>query len=163
MEKQERERPEHQQSAGSDSVTQGSEPASAEAEPELTRELIEKFLARIGEAGELCSRVERQLSHTPAPGARTLIKLHRLLILKALVQPDENPKLAKLARDLIKPVLDQVAIEERAKTRRVAEKKYRDLVAAQKASLEKLVAEAKCAGGLPAEVVEMIERELKLL
>jgi hypothetical protein len=71
--------------------------------------------------------------------------------------------LAKPGSDLIKPILDEVALEERSKARRLAEKKYRDLVAAQKASLEKAVADAKTAGGLAPETMEMIERELKLL
>jgi hypothetical protein len=163
MARQQRERPQQQESAGSDIAKAGGELVPAVAEPELTTELTEKFLARIAEAGTLCSRVERQLSQTPAPAAKTLIKLHRLLVLKALVQPEEGHKLAKVASDLIKPVLDQAALEERAKTRRLAEKKYRDLVAAQKASLEKAVDDAKCGGGLPSETVEMIERELKLL
>ena len=163
MGRQQPERSERQHSAGRAGVNDGSRRVPAGTGPELAAELEEKFLARIAEAGELCSRVERQLSQTPAPGAKTLIKLHRLLILTALVQPDADPKLAKLAGDLIKPVLDQAVLQERAKTRRLAEKKYRDLVAAQKASLEKLVADAKCGGGVPAETVEMIERELKLL
>ena len=163
MGRQKPEQSERQHSSGSYRPNDPGEPAPAGTEPALTTELTEKFLARIAEAGTLCSRVERQLSKTPAPGAKTLIKLHRLLVLKALVQPDADPKLAKLAGDLIKPVLDQAVLQERAKTRRLAEKKYRDLVVAQKAALEKVVADAKCGGGVPAETVEMIERELKLL
>src|SRR5215472_11172955 len=103
-----RQKPERPSPQRVDHPTEPSEPAPARTEPELTAELTEKFLARIAEAGTLCSRIERQLSQTPAPGAKTLIKLHRLLVLKALVQPDEDHKLAKLASDLIKPVLDQV-------------------------------------------------------
>jgi hypothetical protein len=141
----------------------GTETAPAGTDPELTSAAEEKFLERVAAAGTLCRRVEGQLSQIAAPRVKTLIKLHRLLVLKALVQLDGDQKLAKLAGDLIKPILGEAGLEERAKARRLAEKKYRDLVAAQKASLEKVVAEAKCAGGVAPETLEMIERELKLV
>ncbi len=139
------------------------QPGPTETEPEAAAELQEEFLDRLTSAGALCRKVEERLKHISAPSARTLIKLHHLLVLRAQLRTEKDPKLLKLAGDLIRPVLEDVRINERAKTHRLAEKKYRDLVAAQKASFQKELSDVKSAGGLAPETLEVIERELKLL
>ena len=66
----------------------------------------------------------------------TLIKLHRVLVLKLSLEADGAPELLKLAKDLMKPVMDWARLQEKRKDRALAEQKHRDQLEAQKAARE---------------------------
>ena len=119
----------------------------------------ERLLDRIARAAERCREVEELLGRIPAPELETLIKLHRVLILKFSLEAEVAPELLKLAKDLMKPVLDWARLEEQCKRRELTEQKYRDQVEAEKAARDK----TNHGEGLTPETLEKIERELKLL
>jgi len=68
--------------------------------------LQEDLLNQLAAAAALCRKVEGQLAHNPPPSLDTLLKVHHLLVLKVQAEAEAasetNPKLLKLAADLIK-------------------------------------------------------------
>jgi hypothetical protein len=119
----------------------------------------EKVLAQIARAAERCREVEELLSRIPTPELETLIKLHRVLILKFSAEAEFAPELLKLAKDLMKPVMDWARLEEQSKRRELAGRKCHDAVEAEKAARDRTADEE----GLRPETLQKIERELKLL
>ena len=133
------------------------------AAPELDPEAVEapavRLLRQIAQGAAICKKVERQLAKHPAPRLETLIKLHRLMILKLSLEAEAAPNLFKLVNDLMRPVIEWARLEEKRKDRELAEQKRRDQLEAQKAARDKMP------GGdaLRPETLARIERELKLL
>ena len=134
-------------------------PRSAASAGLETQGRQEQLLDQIARAAERCREVEELLSRNPAPELETLIKLHRVLILKFSLEAEVAPELLKLAKDLMRPVMDWARLQEQCKRRELAELKYRDQVEAQKAARDK----AAHGEALSPETLEKIERELKLL
>ena len=122
-----------------------------------------QLLDQISAAARHCLEVEQEFGRNPPPELETLIKLHRVLILQLSTQTNSNPETARLVTALMKPVMDWARLQEHRKERELAEAKYRDQVAAQKAALEREVNAAKITGGLSPQTLENIERELKLM
>lgn len=90
------------------------------------QELRERLLAQIAQAGKLCQEVEDQLSHYRCPKLETIIKLHRLLVLRLSGEAEAIPDHFKLVSSLMKPLMEWARLEERRKQRELAEQKYRD-------------------------------------
>jgi hypothetical protein len=122
----------------------------------------ERVLDQIGEAARLCRELEQHFAGHPAPELGTIIKLHRVLLLKLSAQTDLAPELLDMVKELIKPVMDWERLEEKRKDRELAEKKYQDQVEAQKAAAAR-EGQGPAAGALTTETLEKIEQELSLL
>jgi len=131
-----------------------SDPSAAPARP-----WPEQLLEQIRVGAEQCAEVERQLARHPAPELETLIKLHRVLVLKFSLEAETAPELLKLVKDLMKPVMDWAELQEKGKQRELAEQRHREQMAARKAAPG-----GSNAGGeaLKPETLEQIERELNL-
>ena len=123
------------------------------------RQLLEQIRA----AAKHCREVEQELGKNPPPELETLIKVHRVIILQLSAQTECNPETARQVTALMKPVMDWARLQEQVKARVLAETKYRDQVAAQKAALERELNAAKNEGGLSPETLAKIERELNLI
>ena len=119
---------------------------------------LEHALELIAEAARHCREVEEQFGKNPAPELATMIKLHRVLMFHFTMDAMNNPEVLKEVREVTKPVMDWVALQEKQKQRELAEQKYRDQAEAAKA--EKANADR---GALQPETLEQIERELSLL
>jgi hypothetical protein len=143
--------------------TPKAEPDAAEVVPlsaEVLREHQDHLLDQIAQGAELCRDIERKLAQHPAPELETLIRLHRMLILKLSVEAEGAPAMLKLASDLMKPLLDWARLEEKRREIALAEQKHRDQMEAQRAEREKASGDASKA--LSTETLEKIERELHL-
>lgn len=121
-------------------------------------ELLERLLEQIAQGGKLCQEVERQLKDHLCPELETIIKLHRVLVLKLSGEADAMPERFKLVSALMKPLLEWARLEEKRKQRELAEQKYRDEVAARQA----VGADHAAPKVLTPETLEKIERELSL-
>jgi hypothetical protein len=125
-------------------------PAAARRHPAKGRAARrqEQLLEQIALGAQQCREVERQLSSCPAPELETIIKLHRVLILKFSAEAKAAPEMLKLVKDLMKPVMDWARLEEKRKDRELARQQHR---------------EAPRDNALSAETLEKIEREMNLL
>src|SRR5262249_9602916 len=124
--------------------------------------LQERVLSHLAEAAQLCTVVERQLAASSAPELETLIKLHRVMILKLSLEANAAPELLKLVAQLMKPVMDWARLQEKCRELELAEQKYRDQVAAQKATEAREASAQAGTTALTPETLAKIERELNL-
>ena len=127
--------------------------------PPDARELQERLLAQIAEAGKLCQEVEAELSQHRCPELETIIKLHRVLALRLSGEAEAIPDHFKLVSSLMKPLIEWARLEEKRKQRELAEQKYRDELATQKAAA---TAQQQGPKVLTPKTLEKIEHELKL-
>jgi hypothetical protein len=124
--------------------------------PEEVRQLVqEELLAQITHGGRLCCEIEREFGRNPAPELETLIKLHRVLILKFSAEAHVNPELFKLVCDLMKPAMEWARLQEQRKAHQLAEQKYRDSTATK-------AAREGGEDGLTEGTLQKIEKEIKL-
>ncbi len=132
--------------------------------PEISPEAIqEQILSQITHGARICAEVERQLGQHPAPELETIIKLHRVLILKFSLEAQGAPELLELVSGLMKPVMDWARLQEQRRRRELAEQMHREQADARKTADAR---EAKAKSGetaLTPETLEKIERELHLL
>ncbi len=119
----------------------------------------EEVLARLAHGARYCQEVEQQLARFIGPELDTIMRLHRMIILKLSTQAEVKPELWDVLKDLMKPVMDWARLQEQQREREFAEKKYRDQVEVEKADEAKAPADA----ALTPETLEKIELELKLL
>ncbi len=125
------------------------------------REHLEaQLLVQIAKAARECQAIEAEFGRNPAPPLETLIKLHRVLVLKLSSQANLAPDLLRLVAQLMKPVLEWARLQEKEKQRELAEQKYRDQVEAQKAARDKELSGE--GNALTPGTVAKIERELHL-
>jgi len=131
-------------------------------EPEAGQETV---LDQIAQGARLCGEIEGQFGKNPPPELETLLKLHRVLILKFSLEANASQDLLRLVRDLMKPVMDWAQLQEKRKLRELAERKYRDQAEAQQAARakEKQGAGAGDGAALTSDTLTQIERELQLL
>ena len=128
-----------------------------------SQECQEKFLDRITRGAQTMRTIEESFRDNPDPHIEALLRNFRLIIAELTVQGDIDPEKIKLIPVLMSPVMEYARLTEKRREIELAENKYRDHVAAQKAALEREIGAAKVAGGLTPETLEKIERELKLL
>lgn len=121
------------------------------------------FLAQIATGAQTMRTVEEAFAANPPAEIEAILRLLRVLIAELTVQGRKDPSKLELVTSLLKPVLERERHIAKLREIELAESKYRDHVAAQKAALEREVASAKVAGGITPETLEKIERELKLL
>ena len=133
------------------------EDSSTDEAPETPRELQERVLEQIAESGELCRELERQLRQHPCPELETIIKLYRVLALKLSAEAKTKPDRLQMVSALMRPVMEWARLEEKRKLRELAEQKYRDESAAQKAKEQ-----GGSGSSLTPKTLEKIEHELRL-
>jgi hypothetical protein len=119
--------------------------------------LQELLLERLFEGGKLCREVESRLRQCPSPELETIIKLCRVLVLGLSAEAQTSPERFNFVAALMKPVLEWAHLEEKRKLRELAEQKYHDQAALQKAKGER-----KAGASLSPETLKKIEHELKL-
>lgn len=107
--------------------------------------------------------VLQEFAKHPAPELETIIKLHRVLILKLSTQANADPDMLELLGRLMKPTMEFAKLQEKRRELELLEQKYRDLVAERKAAIEAEIGKARTKGGVTAETLEKIEAELRLL
>jgi len=128
--------------------------------PEDPRALQERLLDQIAEGAKSCQEIESRLRLHKAPELETIIQLHRVLVLRLSAEAQADPELFKLISTLMKPVMDWARLQETRKDRELAEQRYRDQVAAQKAAVEQ--EQRGPAEALRPATLEKIEHELRL-
>jgi hypothetical protein len=133
-------------------------PPEEDCSPEDAQQLQERLLAQIATGAVECQEIENQLRQHAAPELETIIKLHRVLVLKLSAESQAVPEVLHLVGTLMKPVMDWARLEEKRKDRDLAQRKYRDQLAAQKAATE----DREPSGALRPETLQKIEHELKL-
>jgi hypothetical protein len=135
-------------------------PAEADANPlgpEEAHRLEEELLERLAQGARLCQELESKLRQDPAPELETILKLHRVLVLRLSAEAQARPEMLSLVSALMKPLLDWARIEEKRKDRELAEQKYREQAAQRKEKEQSGPGEA-----LTPATLEKIEHELNL-
>jgi len=85
----------------------------------------EKLLAQIATGARQCQEVEKQLAISGgAPELETLIKLHRVLILKLSAEGNANPELLELVGQMMKPVIEFSKLEQKKRELELNEKRF---------------------------------------
>lgn len=123
----------------------------------------EQLLAQIASGARQCKEVEAAFAEHPAPELDTIIRLHRVLIMKLSTQAHADPSLLELVARLTKPTMEYAKLVEKRRELELQEAKYRDHVAERKAALEAEISAATGSGGITPATREKIERELNLL
>jgi len=121
------------------------------------------LLQQIATGAKQCRDVEAQFSENPAPELETIIKLHRVLILKLSTQANVDPEMLELVARLTKPTMEYAKLMEKRREMELKEAKYRDMVNERKLAIEAELSKAKSSGGISTETLHLIEKELKLL
>jgi len=121
----------------------------------------EALLDRLEQGAEYCRRIEELLAKHVGPELDTIMKLHRLIILKLSTQAEVKPELWDVLKDLMKPVLDWARLQEQQKDREFAERKHREQMEADKTEASSPKDPAETA--LNPETIKKIESQLKLL
>lgn len=135
-----------------------SKPAPEAAVAPSPEELLERLLVQIAQGGRLCREVETRLKEHPGPELETIIKLHRVLVLRLCSEAEAMPERIALVSGLMRPVLEWARLEEKRKQRLLAEQKYHDELAERRAAH---IAQTPRKALTP-ETLEKIERELHL-
>lgn len=112
-----------------------------------------QLLGQITSGAQQCRDVEKAFARNPAPELETLVKLHRVLIMKLSTAGNTDPEFLKLADQLTNTVLNHLSAQTKAafKEREVslAEAKQAEIKKdEQTKALEYCLAESK---GTPAE------------
>ena len=120
-----------------------------------------QLLAQIASGARQCREVEAEFGRNPAPSVETLIKIHRVLVLKLSNQANLAPDALRHVTELMKPVMEWARLEEKRKDRELAERKHQELLAARKAARAQSET-TESAHALKQETLEKIEHELNL-
>jgi len=127
-----------------------------------TQPTPEALLERLRSTACYSQQVEQELAKLTTPELETIMKLHRLLILKLSTQAELQPELWDVLKDLLKSVLDWGRLQEQQKEREFAQQKYREQLEAKKAE-EQAEQNRSENESLAPNTLELIELELKLL
>ena len=125
----------------------------------------ERILGQITSGRQHCDAVEKQLDRNPAPELKTLMELHRVLILQLSTQAGTDPELLEMVSSAMKPVMEFAKLG--IKERELALDQQRFDLFKRKADAydraQAALTEAKNSGGITPETLRKIEGELKLL
>jgi hypothetical protein len=138
----------------------GLEKSAQEVALEEDREWL---LAQIGEGARHCKAIEAEFGKNAAPELETLIQLHRVMVLQLIGKGKTARETIGLVTALMRPVMEWARLQEKRKTRELAEERYRAQVEAEKAANQRELEAANSEGGLSPETLEKIERELRLM
>jgi hypothetical protein len=121
--------------------------------------LEEQLLDQIEFAGDQCRKLDRAFRKSPAPVIDTLLKVHRVLVLKLNNQANADPKLIALASSAFKPLFEWTRIDMKREELEDAKLERRNEADLKRASEQRDATRE----GLRPETLEQIEKELKLL
>ena len=121
--------------------------------------LEEQLLEQIEFAGDQCRKLDRAFRKSPAPVIDTLLKVHRVLILKLNNQANADPKLMDLASSAFKPLFEWARIDLKKEELEDAKLERRNEADLKRAAEQRNATRE----GLSPETLEQIEKELKLL
>ncbi|MDB6109775.1 MAG: hypothetical protein JWR69_1525 [Pedosphaera sp.] len=93
-------------------------------EARLTQRMQDQLLGQIASGSRQCKEVERQFGENPAPELETLVKLHRVLILKLSTQANVAPEMVELVTDLMKPVMEFAKLQEKRADRELEQTRF---------------------------------------
>lgn len=130
---------------------------NSEQEPGWEDNSCQSLLDLVGMASQ-CATVRERLAAAPPPATETLVELHRVLIFNLLSQPGVEAATLAQVQALMKPVLEWERLEERRKSRELAERKYQDQQEAERQKDTRSDEER----ALTPETLARIERELHL-
>ena len=119
-------------------------------------EAQKRLLDRMAQGAQLCKEVETLLRGEPGPELETILRLHRVLVLKLSAEAQGAPELLRLANLLMKPLMDWARLEEKRKDRELAEQRRRE------AAQQKTAQAGANGSALKPETLEEIEHELHL-
>lgn len=108
----------------------------------------ESILKQITSGARQCREVEAAFAEAPAPEFDTLIKLHRVLILKLSTQGNADPELLELVNRMMKPVVQFARLQQLEQQNKIEERK---LVLLEKKAAMADQAEAVAKSDLTAE------------
>jgi hypothetical protein len=74
--------------------------------------LEDRLLGQIASGARQCREVEAQFAENPAPEFETLIRLHRVLILKLSTQGNAEPEMLELVNQMMKPVVQFARLQQ---------------------------------------------------
>ena len=80
----------------------------------LRKKMQEQLLQQISTGAGQCKAVEKQFGRNPPPELETLIKLHRVLILKLSTEGNVDPEFLKLADQLMRTAMEFVSGQTKA-------------------------------------------------
>lgn len=83
----------------------------------------ERLLSQITSGAKQCREVEKAFGDAPAPEFETLIKLHRVLILKLSTAGNAEPELLELVNRMMKPVVQFARLQQLAEQNKIEERK----------------------------------------
>lgn len=83
----------------------------------------ERLLAQISSGARQCKEVEKEFGNSPPPELETLIKLHRVLILKLSTAAVADPEILSMASQMMKPIIAFAKVQESAESRKLDERK----------------------------------------
>ena len=121
--------------------------------------LEEQLLDQIESAGDQCRKLDRAFRKSPAPVIDTLLKVHRVLLLKLNNQANVDPKLIDLASSAFKPLFEWARIDMKKEELEDAKLERRNEADLKRAAEQRNATRE----GLRPETLEQIEKELKLL
>lgn len=118
------------------------------------RHLQTRLLGQIASGSRECKEVEKAFGQDPPPELETLIKLHRVLIMKLSTMAVADPELLSLASGMMKPMIAYAKVQEQAKSRELDERKL--------ALLERKAAELDHAKEVMASPLTAEEKQQKM-
>jgi len=123
--------------------------------------LEERLLGQIASGARQCREVEAQFAKDPAPEFETLIRLHRVLILRLSTESTGNPELLELVNRMMKPVVQFARLQQLDKQISLDRAKFEfDAAKACLARLPELKAISTDKGLTQAQQVEQIRLKL---
>ena len=96
----------------------------------------ERILGQIASGRQHCEAVEKQLGQNPAPALKTLMDLHRVLILQLTTQASADPALLEVVTSCMKPVMEFAKLELKGREFALDEQKF-ELLKAKAAQADK--------------------------
>ena len=88
------------------------------------KQVQEKLLGQIASGAQQCKEVEKEFGRNPSAELETLIKVHRVLILKLATQANVQPELLELVTEMMKPVLEFAKLQEKKADRELDRDKF---------------------------------------
>lgn len=93
-------------------------------ESQRERDLQSRLLDRITSGARQVQEVEKAFAGNPPPEIETLLKLHRVLILKLSTQAELDPKLLGLVNQMMRPVLDMMKLQTAMQELHLSQEKF---------------------------------------
>lgn len=82
-----------------------------------------KLLGQIATGARQSQEVEQAFGKNPPPDFATLIKLHRVLIMKLSTQSESDPEMLELVNRMMRPVIQFARLEQLGQQNRIEERK----------------------------------------